>query len=422
MAAPSGVFPVWYGTALGFFKQMNSPDGYDYFSGIALGTDGTVYLVEDGHPNSRNALTSVAWPSGTLGAFNASAFYTVTYTVNTSTGGIANLSVSNGTATDSADYVPIDNYGANFFTVANTAFAGLAGSGTGGQGLIQNFNIAAVAFTSTWTGGASTTNWADSGNWTNGVPGSTTGTSSTDTAVFSQSVSFSPMTIDANRNVMNITFDTSSVSPITIGTTGGNSLLLSGGGTVQTTSSVSTAQIINAPLVLEGNYTFTSNASGSNATLTFGGRITPAATSGTTTLTLNGINAGANTIGGALADNGSGKLAVAVGGSGLWMYSGSAKTYSGGTTVATGATLELAGSITQLSQSQNISNAGSLVVGGSANQNVGTLLGTGSATIGSGAALTAYQIRQSALTINGTGKVTLLASGAASTGKPWSAQ
>ncbi len=271
-----------------------------------------------------------------------------------------------------------------------------------------------------WTGGASTTNWADGGNWSGNVPGATTGTANADTAIFNQAVSFQPFTIDAGRNVMNITFDTAAVSSMTVGTTTGHPLLLTSGGTVQTTAAVTNPQTVNAPLVLEGNYTFTSGATTTAATLSFGGAIKPDAslTSGPTTLTLNGSNAGANTIGGVLSDNGSAQLAVAVTGTGVWIYSGATHTYTGGTTIASGATLQLAGSVSTMSQSMNIANSGSLVVASTTNQNVGTILGsTGNTTVNSGS-LTAYQIRQNSLTINGTSTVTLIPSGSGTNSTP----
>ena len=94
-------------------------------------------------------------------------------------------------------------------------------------------------------------------------------------------------------------------------------------------------QVINCPLILEGAYTFTSGAANSAVTLTFGGHITPGATSGVTTLTLGGINTGNNMISGILADNGGGKLAVAMAGPGAWALSG-ANTFSGDTAVTGG--------------------------------------------------------------------------------------
>ena len=55
------------------------------------------------------------------------------------------------------------------------------------------------------------------------------------------------------RNVQNIVFTTANVSSTTIGTTGGPALLLTSGGSIQTTSSVVNPQTVNAPLVLEGD-------------------------------------------------------------------------------------------------------------------------------------------------------------------------
>ncbi len=282
---------------------------------------------------------------------------------------------------------------------------------------------------SSWTG-ASSTSWADSGNWTGAAPGATSGTTNNDTANFNQNAAHSPLVVDSARNIENITFDTANVNSLVIGTLGGQSLLLTTGGTVQTTSTVISAQTINAPLILEGDYKFTSGAAATAATLTFGGKITPAATSGNTTLTLNGSNLGANTIAGALTDNGSGILAVTKGGPGLWILSG-ANSYSGpstvtagtlrfniaaGTpniatgataTVASGATLELAGAISALGSSGgnrahliNDSTAPGLLVTGM-HQAVGNIDGNGTTQVNAGSDLTANHIVQSALVIAG---------------------
>ena len=190
-------------------------------------------------------------------------------------------------------------------------------------------------------------------------------------------------------------------------------------------------QTINAPLVLEGDYTFTSDASSNSATLNFGGGITPAARIGITTLTLTGSNTGPNTISGVLADNGAGQLAITKSGGGLWILSG-ANTYSGRTTisggtlkfninsgtptisagatatVASGATLELAGSVSALgsaggnrTQILNNSTALGLVVSGT-NQVVGGIDGTGNVQVNAGSNLTADHIIQNALIIGGT--------------------
>ncbi len=280
-----------------------------------------------------------------------------------------------------------------------------------------------------WTGGHGT-NWADAGNWSGPVPGAISGTMSTDAATFNQNAPNSPLTIDAGRNLQNITFDTAKVNSLRVGTTGGNALLLTAGGTIQTTSTVINPQTVNAPLVPEGDYTFTSGATSSSATLNFGGGITPGATTGVTTLALNGANTGVNTISGVLADNGSGQLAVTKSGPGLWILSG-ANTNSGdiavtggalrfnvtsGTptiaagvtaTVASGATLELAGSISALGTAGgnrahviNSSTAPGVLVSGT-HQVVGGIDGTGSVQVNAGSDLTADHIIQNALIIGG---------------------
>jgi autotransporter-associated beta strand protein len=302
-----------------------------------------------------------------------------------------------------------------------------------------------------WTG-ATSTSWNVAGNWSGGIPGATAGTANVNTATFNRIATNSPTTIDANRNLENITFDTASVSALTVGSTAGNALLLTAGGTIQTTATVANAETVNAPLVLEGNYTFTSGATSATAAMTFGGGITPGPTTNTTTLTLNGANTGANTIKGVLADHTTGLLAVAKSGSGTWILSG-ANTYSGGTTVsagilefdtaptlnsnttfqanggtlrfkvttgsatvgtgvtatvASGATLELAGSVAALAAGANrvnISNgsttpAGILVSG--IGQVVGNIDGIGNTQVNAGSSLTANHIIQNALVIGGT--------------------
>jgi autotransporter-associated beta strand protein len=259
-----------------------------------------------------------------------------------------------------------------------------------------------VTVSSSWTG-TSSTEWADSGNWSAAIPGATVGTTNTDAAVFNQNAPNSPSTIDAGRNIRRITFDTANVNSLTIGTVGGQALLLTAGGTIQTTATVVNPQMVNAPLVLEGDYTFTSGASSSSATLSFGGGITPAATSGVTMLTLNGGNAGTNTIGGVLTDNGSGQLAVTMSGTGLWILSG-ANTYSGNTTV-NGGTLRLTGGSTNnvpKSPSINVGSGATLDVTGLADSTL--ILGSGNvAQALSGRGTVAGSVAVNGGIANGTG-------------------
>ncbi len=451
---------VFRGVGLGFYASTPGPDGDTGFNGLVLSPTGTLSLSNNPGPtqSTKANFVTVAWPSTALGAFSTTTTYTVSYTVDTTAanGGISGVSVTNTSTgvTDTADFADIDNYsGQNLFSDTNTAFAGYMDTAalTGQLGYVSNFQLSAatggVPSGSAWTGTNSTV-WSDPGNWTGTVPGATTGTTNTDTALFN---AFNPTNptpvVDLGRNLQNIVFDNSTgglTGSLTLGTTTGNPLLLTAGGAIQTTASVANPQTVKAPLVLEGNYTFTSGSTASSATLTFGGGIAPdSANSGLTTLTLNGANTGTNTIAGVLADNGSAKLAIAKSDGGTWRLTG-ANTFTGGISVSGGtlrlaatsgtpaigggaaisgsATLELAGSVFQLSQSVNIANTSSatagLLVSSSTAQKVGTILGTGNTVVNTGASLTAYQIRQNSLTIAGTGKVTLSPSGSGSTSAP----
>ncbi len=101
-------------------------------------------------------------------------------------------------------------------------------------------------------------------------------------------------------------------------------------------------------------------------------------------------------------------------------------------TVASGATLELGGAVSALGNTAGISagnlanvvnnstapGTGGLHVTGTANQLAGTITGSGNTVVDSAANLTAYQIRQNSLTINGTGTVALIPSGSGSTTNP----
>ena len=111
---------------------------------------------------------------------------------------------------------------------------------------------------------------------------------------------------------------------------------------------------------------------------------------------------------------------VAVSGGTLRLKYGSAATIgtSVSASVSNGATLELAGAVSQLGQAVNIGNNGTLLDSSGANQNVGAVIGTGNTVVNSGGSLTAYQIRQNSLTINGNATVTLLPSGSGSTTNP----
>ena len=189
----------------------------------------------------------------------------------------------------------------------------------------------APAATVSWLGTVDGT-WSVASNWSDIVPGSTSTTDNVDTAMFDGAGNGKVgITVDLGRNIGSITFDTAAAAAYTVGSTSGATLILSSGGAIQTTAGVNNAETINAPISLQGNYTFTSAAANAAATLNFGGTIDTAMASGTTMLTLSGSNTGANTISGSIS-NGSGIVAITKSGPGTWVLSGS-NSYSGGTSI-----------------------------------------------------------------------------------------
>lgn len=230
----------------------------------------------------------------------------------------------------------------------------------------------AQAANGTWLGTGPDGLWNDPADWVNGViPGVADGTTvNTDTAFFNTNPPHTTVTVDPNRNLENITFDTGAGS-YTIGGAGanaGNSLLLTSGGAISilsTLTSTNAVETFNAPLVLEGvtGYSFVNNsANGAGAgagTLNFAGNITGGA-AGATTLTLDGSNTNANTISGVIADGSGGSVSVNKTGAGTWVLT-AGNTFSGTTTVS--------GGVLQFGNNTN-NNAG---VAGAITLNGGTL-------------------------------------------------
>ena len=226
-----------------------------------------------------------------------------------------------------------------------------------------------------WTG-TNSTNWADSGNWSGAVPGATADTTNTDTALFNQNAPNSPLTIDAGRNIQNITFDTAErqFPDHRHGRRPGSaadrrrhdSNHLHRGQSANGQCSAGAGRGLHVHERRQQQFR--------HAQLRR--RNHPGATSGVTTLTLNGGNTGANTISGVLADNGSGELAVTMNGPGTWTLSG-ANTYSGNTRVISG-TLQLAGG-----SANNIPNSPTITVASGATLDV-TGLANSTLVLGSG--------------------------------------
>ncbi|HEV2970669.1 MAG TPA: autotransporter-associated beta strand repeat-containing protein [Pirellulales bacterium] len=189
-----------------------------------------------------------------------------------------------------------------------------------------------------WTGLAKPDNqWVTGGNWSSTVPGSTTSTINSDIADFSGAGNGNTtIKIDLNRNVKGLTFDTASAAAYTIGDSGpngGNALRLSAAGSIQSSSTVVNTETVNAPLVLEGNYTFSSSPASATNVLNIAGGVT--GVTGITVLTLTGSNTGANTISGVIGNGTAPSVGLSKTGAGTWVLAGN-NTFTGAVSIAAG--------------------------------------------------------------------------------------
>jgi fibronectin-binding autotransporter adhesin len=194
----------------------------------------------------------------------------------------------------------------------------------------------AFAVVGTWSSTATTGAWQTSANWVSGiVPGATSGTTNIDLAEFNSSSSTTTIVNDAGRNLESIEFDTSAAA-YTIGTTGGNSLVLTANGEIFIASTFSGSHVpesINAPLTLEGSYTFADNDPTHTDLLGLGGAIT-SGTAGTQTLKVAG-NADTQ-INGAIG-GGTGTIALQMNGTSTGrLFLGGNNTFTGGVTISSG--------------------------------------------------------------------------------------
>ncbi len=104
-----------------------------------------------------------------------------------------------------------------------------------------------------------------------------------------------------------------------------------------------------------GTAAITNGASDNTKLLLIGGGISGGA-AGTTVLTLNGSNTGANTASGVIADGSATHLALVKDGAGTWVLN-NASTFSGGTTISNGL-LQLGDGTNNGSVAGNIAIAG----------------------------------------------------------------
>jgi autotransporter-associated beta strand protein len=208
------------------------------------------------------------------------------------------------------------------------------------------------AASASWNTSPTNGNWVTTieNNWTTGVgtfPGSTTGTTNGDSATFGGS-NITTITLNSSVNIKNINFVGTTAPAYTIGTTGGNALLLTSGGAISIQSTVTGANnvdTVNAPLVLEpgsnvtpGGYTFSSFSGTNSHSLTIAGTVTGGTTTQNVALSLDGSNVGPNAVTGSIGNgSASGGVSLTKNGVGTWTLSGSgANTYTGKTTVTAG--------------------------------------------------------------------------------------
>jgi autotransporter-associated beta strand protein len=230
-------------------------------------------------------------------------------------------------------------------------------------------------------------NWADDGNWTPAAPGATSGTAGTDVATFGTAISAArAITVDANRNIGGIDFAGNSSAY----NLSGGSILLTNGGTIQTSGGGSGhTDTIATPIEIQGDggaASFTAGSSTNTRLLAITGGVTGVSTgTNVTTLTLSGNVTGNNTVQGGIADGaGGGKLAVVKDGTGSWNFSAADNSYSGGTTIN-------AGTLTISTNGRLGDSAGGITFGGNAkllvSANNVTLAATRTVTVNSGVAV-----------------------------------
>ena len=229
-----------------------------------------------------------------------------------------------------------------------------------------------------WNGSTGDEKWSDVGNWVGppvAPPGSTTLKTSTDIATFNGTETAANTTIFidvATQNIGGITFDTANnAKNDTIGSLGpnvGNSLFLTAGGTIQiaTTATAAPVETFNAPLLLEGGYTFADNSTNAATSLVFNGNIALDSGVGASTLTITGgATANGVTINGIIS-NGGNTLGLLKSGSDTLFLDG-ANTYTGVNTLNAGVInlgiAENAGVSGPLGKSA-ATNAGNIILGG----------------------------------------------------------
>ena len=220
-----------------------------------------------------------------------------------------------------------------------------------------------LAAVGSWSGAGPDNTWSTAANW-DVVPGSNDGVAgtNTDTALVSGTPTLTSVTVDPNRNIGSITFDTNA-SNFTIGALTAETLYLTGGGLAQVPNTVvgtTTARTftILAPMVMTGtSYTFRASpdltgTGGTGIGFTVRGNLT-AGTAAATTINLDGTSPGQGNQSGfqlqSVVTDGAGTVGLVKDGASVWelrpggVTDGSAAGTSFPTSMFTGQTVVNAG-------------------------------------------------------------------------------
>jgi autotransporter-associated beta strand protein len=280
----------------------------------------------------------------------------------------------------------------------------------------------ALAADGTWSLTNNNGNWVTGGNWVGSViPGSTTATNSTDAAYFSALLTGAnrTVTVDANRNIQNITFDAGNSGAFGY-TLSGGSLLLTSGGTIAATGGAGAhTDTISSPMTIVGNnatYRFNNDSTLATRLLSISGGITGRSTTGgTTTVVLggSGLATGTNNFSSALLSGSfGGSMALVKEGSATWYLAAGSRpglgsgtalypvTINGGKLVYTEGSYQgrplpvtladVAGAQLDIGFSSNATGLASLAGGGSLGGNVNLTGGSGLFTVGFDSTSTTY--------------------------------
>jgi hypothetical protein len=133
------------GLGIGFYSGIGSSYSNNFFTGLILDQNGNLNLVND--PNSSGFFSTGSYtgtPVAYAGTWDNSAYHTLSYQVDTTTGHISHISLGGSTA----NYTAFES--AAFFTDAATKYAGMYKSALGaGWGRIDNFAVSSVPEPST---------------------------------------------------------------------------------------------------------------------------------------------------------------------------------------------------------------------------------------------------------------------------------